>query len=318
MFHINPLGYGVIGSLTAGAGVLCAERFSASQFWGAVKQNEATALILHLPPAAILKATTTADDARGHKVRIGFGCDRDFLSMFDVGVGVGGYGSTEAGGLCHAWHLRPGDPQMAVEGLMKYGGRPRYDIDWSVSAEGEILVRQKQPNIIFSGYVRIGKVQPAADPDGWFHTGDRGRIDSWGNLVFIERLSESIRVKGEYVPVEFVEERLGKITALQDFALWGKSSEIGDQEAVIYTTAKTVPVDEIRAATEDLPAFMRPTEAICVDALPRDSEVGKIQRRRLPDMVVLRSGCSSRRERQAARGSHAAQATRRDRGLLDS
>ena len=288
MFHINPLGYGLLGSLTAGAGVLGTERFSASSFWPTVKLLGVTALVLHLPPAGILKASTTKEDAKGHGIRVAFGCDPSFLEMFDVPIGVGGYGSTEAGGLCHSWHYRARDPEMAKEGGFHYAGRPRYDIEWKIAPNEEILVRQKRPQAIFSGYVRSGELAKATDADGWFHTGDRGRIDDWGNLVFIERLSESIRVKGEYVPVEFVEERLRKIKGLGDFALWGKEAAISGQEVVIYATASDIPAGEIRAATSDLPNFMRPTEVISVAEIPRDTGVGKIQRRLLEQLPVRR------------------------------
>ena len=39
MFHINPLGYGVIGGLTGGAEVLGTRRFSASGFWPLVRSS---------------------------------------------------------------------------------------------------------------------------------------------------------------------------------------------------------------------------------------------------------------------------------------
>ena len=68
MFHINPLGYGVVGGLTGGSGVLGMEGFSARRFWPAVKGCGATVLILHAPPVEILKRATTAADAAGHRV----------------------------------------------------------------------------------------------------------------------------------------------------------------------------------------------------------------------------------------------------------
>lgn len=56
----------------------------------------------------------------------------------------------------------------------------------------------------------------------------------------MDRLSESVRVKGEYVPVEFVESRLRQIPALGEVVLWRL----------------------------DLPAFMRPASVIVVESLP--------------------------------------------------
>ena len=62
LFHINPMGYGIIGALCAGADALTVRKFSASGFWPAVREHGVTALALHAPPVEILKrATTTAD-----------------------------------------------------------------------------------------------------------------------------------------------------------------------------------------------------------------------------------------------------------------
>lgn len=289
MFHINPLGYGVIGSLTAGASVLGAERFSASAFWDTVKDNDITALVMHLAPINIIKSSTTPEQAAGHKVRTVFCGDPSFLDTFSISIGVSCYGSTEAGGLCHAWHYRAGDPEMAREGPLRYGGRMRYDMAWMLADTGEIYVREKQPNVMMSGYFREGKVTKSTDHDGWFHTGDRGRLDEWGNLVFIERFSESIRVNGEYVPMEFVEETLRKVSSLGDFALWSRSSDISGQEAVIYTSSESVCPEEVKHATADLPKFMRPRQILRIQGLPRDSGVGKIQRQLLSQQAVLQT-----------------------------
>ena len=46
LFHINPLGYGIIGALSAGADALTVGKFSASRFWPIVKEHGITALAL--------------------------------------------------------------------------------------------------------------------------------------------------------------------------------------------------------------------------------------------------------------------------------
>ena len=63
LFHINPMGYGVITALLAGADVLCVRAFSASGFWPAVRHERITVLILHAPPVEILKRATGPADA---------------------------------------------------------------------------------------------------------------------------------------------------------------------------------------------------------------------------------------------------------------
>jgi len=288
MFHINPLGYGLVGGLTAHASVLGTQQFSASRFWPLVKQHGFTALVLHAAPSIILATTTTRADASGHAVRVAFGVESTLCALFDIPVGVGGYGSTESGGLCHAWHFRPMDPPMAPEGISNYAGRARYDVAWTVDEQGEILTRAKAGHAIFSGYLSQGKVESPLDRQGWFHTGDRGRIDEYGNLVFIERMNEAIRVKGEYVPIEFVESTLTRCPSLGSFALWRKDSPTTGHEVVIYTQSSAVNVEEVRAVIATLPRFMRPNRVIRVAQLPRTG-VGKVQRMQLDKLAELES-----------------------------
>lgn len=286
MFHINPLGYGLVGSLTAKASILGTNHFSASKFWPLVKEHRFSALVLHGAPTIILATTTTSADARGHEVRIAFGAESMISALFDIPICVGGYGSTEAAGLCHSWHFRAGDTPMAAEGISNFTGRPRYDVDFTVNGEEEILVRSKAGQAILSGYMREGELCSPLDENGWFHTGDRGRIDEAGCLVFIERASEAIRCKGEYVPIEFVEGSLSKCRSLGNFALWRKPSAVTGHEVVIYTQSGNVDLDEVRAVVSTLPPFMRAQRIIRVAELPRTG-IGKVQRNKLDGLEEL-------------------------------
>ena len=287
MFHINPLGYGVIGGLTGGAEVLGLERFSASGFWPMVRDAGTTVLILHAPPVEILKRATSAADAAGHRVSRVFFADPDFLETFGVPLGFSAYGSTEAGGLCHIWTWRRGEQSDLAEGMSRYGGRARHEVQWRVGRDGEIEVRADRPGVLFSGYRRAdGLVQPF-DDDGWFATGDLGRVDGAGNLVFIERASESIRVKGEFVPIGYVEQRFASVDTLHDVAVWRRSSDLVDDEIVLYVVGDAIPTEAISAVSDELPVFMRPAAAARLAEIPRDSGVGKVRRRLLGDATVL-------------------------------
>ncbi len=287
MFHINPLGYGVVGGLTGRSDVLGLQRFSARRFWPLVKQAGATVLILHAPPVEILKRATSADDAAGHRVTRVFFADAEFLETFSIPLGFSAYGSTEAGGLCHIWAWRRGDHAEVVEGMSRYGGQPRCDVEWKVDQTGEIFVRAERPGVLFSGYRRGPELDAPFDADGWFATGDLGRVDPAGNLVFIERKAESIRVKGEFVPIGYVEQRFAAVEELADVAVWRRRSELVDDEVVLYVVAESIPMSGIRAVSSRLPGFMRPSSVVRVAAMPRDSGVGKVQRRLLGTVQAL-------------------------------
>jgi len=287
MFHINPLGYGVLGGLTGYAGVLGASRFSASGFWSAVRQSAATIAVLHAPPVEILKRAVTPESASGHGLRAIFWADADFLERFGIPLALSGYGSTEVGGLSHVWKWRIGERCDVPEGMSRYAGAARPDVEWRVSDADEILIRGRRPGVLFSGYVRGGNVVSPLDQEGWFHTGDLGRIDDDGNLVFIERRTESIRVKGEFVPIGFVEEKFASIPGVDDVTLWRTPSDLVDDEVVLYVVAAVLPIERIVEVAAELPSFMRPALLRHVAHLPRDPGVGKVQRRLLADLVCV-------------------------------
>src|SRR5262249_38637116 len=157
------------GALTVGASVFGLERFVPERFWDAVRGVDATVLVLHAPPVQVLKARTDPATAKGHRVRITFYTDLDFLRRFGIGAGVSAYGSTEGGGLTHTWRWAADDepPATLTEGVSHVGGAPRDDIDWRIAADGEILVRPLAPGTIFSGYWRSGRLDPAIDEEGW-------------------------------------------------------------------------------------------------------------------------------------------------------
>jgi crotonobetaine/carnitine-CoA ligase len=285
LFHINPMGYGIITALLTGADALTVSKFSASGFWPSVVEEKISVLVLHAPPVEILKKATTTADAAGHRIRTMFYADREFLRRFDIAAAVSGYGSTEAAGVTHLHRWVASD--LLPDGASRHGGPARADVEWRLDDDGQIFVREREHAALFDGYVTAAGVNTALDQSGWFDTGDLGRLDSDGNLVFLERGAESIRVKGEFVPIPFVENHLAAVTELDDHAIWKRKGALVDEEVVLYVVASTLPLDELRGRISDLPAFMRPAAVARVAALPRDAAAGKVQRRLLADQSVL-------------------------------
>jgi carnitine-CoA ligase len=292
MFHINPMGYGFIGGLAAGADVLGLEAFIPELLWNQVKTLASSVLVLHGPPVKVLLQRTSPSDAIGHRIRTVFYADETFLDCYRVPAAVSGYGSTEAAGLTHhhLWRRGQSSVHHVPEGISHVGGIARPDIEWKLSSDGEIFIRGKQQGVLFNGYWRDGAIEPTVDDGGWFATGDRGR--SVGEeLVFVERVSESIRVRGEFIPVEYVERQIAIACPSVDVALWkAGEGQAADEVAILYVAGEHFPLDEIRAAIAVLPRFMRPVEAVRIGAMPvDDTGVGKLRRRLLDQAPVLES-----------------------------
>jgi carnitine-CoA ligase len=285
LFHINPMGYGIITALLTGADALTVPKFSASRFWPSVISEQVTVLILHAPPVEILKRATDGADAAGHQVRTMFYADAEFLRRFAIPAAASGYGSTEVGGVSHLrrWLATDDIPADAS----RHGGPGRADIEWRVDPGGTIFVREREHAALFGGYVTADGHNSARDDDGWFDTGDIGRADGPDYLVFLERRTESIRVKGEFVPIPFVENHLFGLQGITDQALWKRRGELVDDEVVLYVVADHLPLDDLRQRIADLPQFMRPAAVARVAALPRDAAAGKVQRRLLTEQPVL-------------------------------
>ncbi len=102
LFHINPMGYGIITALLTGADALTVRKFSASGFWPTVVDEPGHGA----RPARPTGRDPQAGDhrrrtPRATSVRTMFYADREFLSRFGIPAAVSGYGSTEAGGVSH-------------------------------------------------------------------------------------------------------------------------------------------------------------------------------------------------------------------------
>jgi long-chain acyl-CoA synthetase len=100
------------------------------------------------------------------------------LRFFDV-IGVpliGSYGSTECGGvtLCGIDNVKPGSL-----------GKPFPNVELRLSEDGELLVRG--PTVTPGYFEDPQATREAFDADGWFRTGDLGRIDNEGSLYIVGR-----------------------------------------------------------------------------------------------------------------------------------
>lgn len=91
-------------------------------------------------------------------------------------------------------------------------------------------------------------------------------------------------MKGEFVPIPFVENHLAGIA---DHALWKRRGALVDEEVVLYVVADNVPLGDLKQRIAGLPPFMRPAAVAQVAALPRDAAAGKVRRRLLTEQPVL-------------------------------
>ncbi len=89
-----------------------------------------------------------------------------------------------------------------------------------IAADDEILVRG--PNV-FPGYARDpDHTRQVLDPDGWFHTGDTGRLDDAGYLTVTGRKKDLVvTAGGTTVEPQFLEDRLKRSPYVGEAVLVG-------------------------------------------------------------------------------------------------
>jgi acyl-[acyl-carrier-protein]-phospholipid O-acyltransferase/long-chain-fatty-acid--[acyl-carrier-protein] ligase len=111
---------------------------------------------------------------------------------------------------------RNGSVGQMLPGLAIKITDPVTDQEIPINRQG--IIWFKGPNV-FSGY--LGDPKKTAEvltPDGWFRTGDVGRVDDDGFLYIEGRISRFSKIAGEMVPHETVEAAVNKVLGLDSEA----------------------------------------------------------------------------------------------------
>ena len=111
---------------------------------------------------------------------------------------------------------------------------------------GELWVRG--PNVV-KGYWQRPEATATAFTDGWFHTGDVGKIDEQGFIYLVDRLKDMIIRGGENIYSAEVEAALSEHPAVVLACVFGLPDEVlGEQvgAAVQISPADTVSGQELR------------------------------------------------------------------------
>jgi acyl-[acyl-carrier-protein]-phospholipid O-acyltransferase/long-chain-fatty-acid--[acyl-carrier-protein] ligase len=121
-------------------------------------------------------------------------------------------GTDESG---HVWlpSQRSGSVGQMLHGLAVRVMHPETDAPQSLHQSGMIWFKGSN---IFEGYLNDPKRTEAVIKDGWFRTGDIGRVDLDGFLYIEGRVSRFSKIAGEMVPHETVEEALVKAMGLEN------------------------------------------------------------------------------------------------------
>jgi crotonobetaine/carnitine-CoA ligase len=214
------------------------ERFSASQFWTQVSKAKATHLH-YLGGILEILMQVPAPHRGTSALRIAWGAGLAAQSWEKVRSLFGlelreCYGMTECSSFATVNESgKPGSigkplPWFHVE-LLDAAGRPVPN-----GASGEMVISSDIEGVFLQGYLDNPEATAAALRDGRLHTGDHARSDEDGDLFFVGRATDSMRIRGENVSAWEVERVLALHPAIQSCAAVGVAGAIGEQDILIY------------------------------------------------------------------------------------
>lgn len=293
LFHIGGLGW-LVGALVRSADVVVAETASPATVLDAVRRHDVTHVFL-VPAALAALVDAPGDSGMPSLTTIAYGASpmeswllAAVMERWDVDF-VQGYGLTETTGQVvslsgadhRAWRFRTGPwPVGRPDPGVEVSVRPVGDGD-EVDGLDELLVRGSQ---VALGYRGIG---PVADVDGWFATGDLGRVDADGFVYVLDRVKDLIISGGENVMPAEIEQLLEASGLVREAAVVAVPSERWGEVplALVVGSAALGPsdIEQLHDLCRDrLAGFKRPAGIEVVAELPRNA-VGKILKRELRD-----------------------------------
>ena len=277
LFHITALSLMLATAKVGGCNVLQA-RFNPAEALNAIETHAAT-LMGEFSPMLSELLKQPDSNIRMSSLRHLCGLDMpDVIKCFHTVCPRASfwavYGQSEAGGIASMM------PHAMADGSAGYPlSHCKINIvdatgfQVPVGETGEIVVSGPT---VFVGYWGCPEVSATTLRDGWLHTGDKGKFDTHGRLVFVGRLpnKELIKSGGENVYPEEVEQVLRTHSAIVDVAVigvpdkrWGESVR-----AVCVTRSNVEPQELIDFVGERIANYKRPSSIILVNSLPTKSD----------------------------------------------
>ena len=297
MYHINGLGVTVIGPLVSGGSSVICPRFSVNRFWQQCAERETTwfsivpTIVSHLvhgeqePDAATrqrIRFARSASSPLAPEVQIAF------ERRFGIPI-VETMGLTETAPQILSNPLPPATRKIGSPGHAWGNEVTILSADLNPvgpETEGEIAVRG--PNVM-RGYFRDPDATDAAmTKDGWFRTGDLGRIDADGYVFVTGRLKELIIKGGENIAPREVDEALYAHPDVIEAAAYARPCPVyGERvEAAVKLRdgSKATEADLVTLCVTRLGRFKSPDRIVVLDELPKGPS-GKIQRLKLAQQI---------------------------------
>nr|WP_256558635.1 ATP-dependent acyl-CoA ligase [Natronomonas marina] len=280
LFHVNAQQTTVMGALLAETDFAMETWFSASEYFDQIREYDATIFNYIGTMIPVLFKQEEREDDADNPARVGIGAAappdiiEDFEERFDVFLREG-YGLTETGtSAC----INPADERRigSVGKSLTYTELEivdEHDRPLPPGEEGEIVVRNTRPNTVMQEYYKKPEKTAETFRNLWIHTGDIGKKDEDGFFYFVDRKAYAIRRRGENVSSFEVEAAIESHPDVQEAAVFGVPSELGEDEVTAAIIPKSgadlEPLDIVKHCEERLAYFKVPRYVRFVDDFPK-------------------------------------------------
>jgi fatty-acyl-CoA synthase len=299
LYHNTALTVAVSGVISAGATLALGRSFSASRFWDDVTRYDATAFVYIGEVCRYLLNQPERDTDRTNKVRVigGNGLRPDiwdeFTARFNIPQVFELYGASEGNtGFVNIFHI----PKTA--GLCPTAvAFVEYDPETGEPVRTENgrvrKVRRGQPGLLLSKITKAqpfdGYTDPEAsekklirnafrDGDVWLNSGDLLRPQGWRHAVFVDRLGDTFRWKGENVATTDVEAAVATDPGVEAVTVFGvkvpgADGRAGMAAAVLKDGTEFDFASLAHTAYDRLPGYAVPLFIRVVDSLEHTATV---------------------------------------------
>jgi len=287
LFHVHGLVASVLSTFLSGGAVVAPSRFNPLSFWRTARDFRATwysaVPTLH---QLLLARAEHPRPAGAEQLRFIRSCSASLPPqvMHDLEAAFGApvleaYGMTEA---AHQMASNPLPPRAHKAGSVGPGTDVRISImdkegrHLPRGQEGEVVIQG--PNVI-RGYENNPEANASSFVDGWFRTGDQGRLDADGYLHLVARIKELINRGGEKISPREIDEVLLAHPAVAEAVCFGVPHATWGEEvaAAVVLRGAASEADLLAYCRERLADYKRPKHIHITDAIPRTA-TGKIQR----------------------------------------
>ena len=291
LFHLAGQWGVCFASMIYGATVVLRKGYRNDNFWPDIAEHSCTVVFLLGAIANFLwQQPKLPEDSETPLKKVGMFPvmteHKQFRERFGVEISTG-YGSTESP--CPVIHHfdEPLPNHQCV-------GFPtgRYDVKildendqvCTTGTVGEICTRPRAPWEIMLNYWRQPEYTAKVFRNLWYHTGDAGYQDDEGRLFFVDRLTDSMRRRGENISSMEVEDEVNQHPDVLECAVFPVLAEHSEQEVMVVITPQpdvTIePEKLIRFLDQRMAYFMIPRYIEFTAAIPK-TPTGKMEKYKL-------------------------------------